>query len=90
MCGILKEETRERDEWNRGTVGAGERQNKGGGKSEVEGGEKKGFLPVMCLRGEGDRRRDRSVVASKEHAKRFKERMVQVRYITPGESGCEE
>lgn len=45
---------------------------------------------MMCLRGEGDSRRDRSVVASKEHAKRFKERMVQVRYITPGESGCEE
>lgn len=43
MCGILKEETRERDEWNRGTVGAEERQNKGGGKSEVEGGRKKAF-----------------------------------------------
>lgn len=57
MCGILKEETRERDEWNRGTVGAEERQNKGGGKSEVEGGSqhveggrKKAFY-LRCARG---------------------------------------
>lgn len=53
MCGILKEETRERDEWNRGTVGAEERQNKGGGKSEVEGGGEKRLFTCDVPEGGG-------------------------------------
>lgn len=72
MCEMLKEKTREWEERNRG---AGEKAKQGGGVVElgrrlgsehVKGeGEKKGTKGFTCERpeGEGDRRRDRSVVA---------------------------